>query len=308
METTYWQRLTKDINKHKGLMALAFPGLLFILVFYYLPIFGLVLAFKNYNYSDGILGSPWSGFDNFKFFFTSDAAYQVTRNTILLNLCFIILSTIFSVVFAILMFELGRKSVKVYQTAMFFPYFLSWVVVSYVTYALLNPEMGVVNMLLESFGMEAINFYFEPKYWPFILSFAYLWKSVGYALLIYYTGLMGIDRTYYEAAAIDGATRLQQVRKITLPLLTPLITLLTLLSIGKIFYSDFGLFYFIPANSGALYGTTEVIDTYVFRALRISGDIGMASAVGLYQSLVGFVLVLTVNAIVRKINKDNAIF
>ncbi|OXS59324.1 sugar ABC transporter permease [Cohnella sp. CIP 111063] len=308
METTYWQRLTKDINKHKGLMALAFPGLLFVLVFYYLPIFGLVLAFKNYNYSDGILGSPWSGFDNFKFFFTSDAAYQVTRNTILLNLCFIVLSTILSVVFAILMFELGRKSVKVYQTAMFFPYFLSWVVVSYVTYALLNPEMGVINMLLESFGMDEINFYFEPKYWPFILSFAYLWKSIGYALLIYYTGLMGIDRTYYEAAAIDGATRLQQVRKITLPLLTPLITLLTLLAIGKIFYSDFGLFYFIPANSGALYGTTEVIDTYVFRALRVSGDIGMASAVGLYQSLVGFVLVLTVNAIVRRINKDNAIF
>lgn len=229
---------------------------------------------------------------------------QVTRNTILLNLCFITLTNVVSIAFALMMYELSRKAIKLYQTALFFPYFLSWVVVSYVTYALLNPQFGIINQLFHT----EINWYMESKYWPVILTFAYLWKNVGYSSLIFYTGLMGIDKSYYEAAAIDGASKWQQVRNISIPLLKPLIILITLLQIGKIFYSDFGMFYFLTADSGALYSTTDVIDTYVYRALRVSGDIGMASAIGLYQSLVGFVLVLLMNYIVRKINKENAIF
>ncbi|WP_238327739.1 ABC transporter permease [Paenibacillus gorillae] len=298
----------REVIRNRGIISLAIPGLLFVIVFYYLPMFGLVLAFKDLNFSKGIWGSDWVGFNNFKFFFTSDAALEVTRNTIVLNLSFIAITNIMAVAFALLLFELSRKAVKLYQTTIFFPYFLSWVTVSYVTYALLNPELGVINHLFKMLGWEGISWYFEAKYWPFILSLAFLWKNVGYSMLIFYTGLLAIDKTFYEAAAIDGASKWQQIRKISIPLLTPLITLIVLLQIGRIFYSDFGLFYFLPADSGALYSTTDVIDTYVFRALRITGDTGMATAAGLYQSVVGFALVLTVNLIVRKFNKENAIF
>jgi len=298
----------REIFRKKELISLAVPGLLFVTIFYYLPMFGLVLAFKDLNFTKGIWGSDWVGFTNFKFFFTSDAALQVTRNTIVLNFVFIAITNLVSIVFALLLYELSRKAVKIYQTALFFPYFLSWVTVSYVTYALLNPELGVINRLLELFGWEGINWYFESKYWPTILSLAFLWKNIGYSTLIFYTGLLGIDKSYFEAASIDGASKFQQMRSISLPLLAPLITLIVLLQVGRIFYSDFGLFYFLPADSGALYGTTDVIDTYVFRALRVTGDTGMATAAGLYQSLVGFALVVTVNAIVRKANKENAIF
>ncbi|MBP1965351.1 ABC transporter permease [Paenibacillus aceris] len=303
-KNTVW----REIKRHKGLIGLAVPGLLFVIVFQYLPMFGLVLAFKDFNFGKGIWGSDWVGLNNFKFFFTSDAALQVTRNTILLNLGFIFITNVVSISFALMLFELSRKAVKLYQTTLFFPYFLSWVVVSYVTYALLNPQLGVINNVLRQFGFTDINWYMEAKYWPIILSLAYLWKNVGYSTLIFYTGLMGIDKSYYEAAAIDGASKWQQVRNISLPLTMPLIILITLLQVGKIFYSDFGMFYFLTADSGALYATTDVIDTYVYRALRVSGDIGMATAIGLYQSLVGFVLVITVNFIVRKVNKENAIF
>lgn len=296
------------VMRHKGLIGLALPGLLFVLVFNYLPMFGLVLAFKDFNFSKGIWGSDWAGLNNFKFFFTSDAAYQVTRNTLVLNLSFILITNIVSIAFALMLFELSRRAVKLYQTTLFFPYFLSWVVVSYVTYALLNPQMGVINHLLARLGRAEVNWYMEPKFWPVILCLAFLWKNVGYSTLIYYTGLMSIDKSYYEAAAIDGASQAQQIRNISIPLLTPLIVLIVLMQIGRIFYSDFGMFYFLTADSGALYETVDVIDTYVYRALRVTGDIGMATAVGLYQSLVGLILVLTANAIVRKINSENSIF
>lgn len=302
-------RSFREIRRHRGLIALALPGLFFVIVFQYLPMFGLVLAFKDFNFGKGIWGSDWVGFDNFKFFFTSQDAMQVTRNTILLNLSFIILTNAVSVAFALMLFELSRRAVKVYQTTLFFPYFLSWVVVSYVSYALLNPQLGVVNQLLKALGFAGdTNWYMEAKYWPFILTLAYIWKNVGYTALIYYTGLMSIDKSFFEAAAIDGASKWQQVKNISLPLLKPLITLLTLLAVGKVFYSDFGMFYFLTADSGALYSTSDVIDTYVYRALRVSGDIGMATAIGLYQSVIGFALVVTVNVIVRRINKENAIF
>lgn len=297
-----------DLAKNKGLFLLAIPGLLFVIIFYYLPMFGLVLAFKDFNFAKGIWGSEWSGFENFRFFFNSADALIVTRNTIALNFSFIVITSVVSVIFALLLFELSKRAVKVYQTTLFFPYFLSWVVVSYVTYALLNPELGVINQFLVKLKILGINWYFEPTYWPYILTIAYLWKSVGYSTLIYYTGLMSIDKSYFEAASIDGASKLQQMRTISVPLLIPLIILIVLLQVGRIFYSDFGMFYFLTADSGALYPTTDIIDTYVFRALRVSGDVGMATAVGLYQALVGFILVVTTNMMLRKFNKENAIF
>jgi putative aldouronate transport system permease protein len=207
-----------------------------------------------------------------------------------------------------LLFELSKKAVKVFQTILFFPYFISWVVVGYVTYILLNPSYGVINSILKTLHFAPINWYLTPKLWPFILVLVFLWKNVGYFVIIFYTGLLGIDSSYYEAAAIDGATKFQQTIKITIPLLAPLIIMIMLLQIGKIMYADFGLFYFIPRDIGSLYSAVDVIDTYVFRSLRVTGDIGMASAAGLYQSVVGCILVFLSNKIVKKYSEENALF
>jgi putative aldouronate transport system permease protein len=290
------------------LFALAVPGLLFLLAFYYAPLFGLVIPFKRMNYAKGIRGSDWIGFKNFEFFFKSQDAFRVTRNTLVLNFSFIIITLILTIILALLLFELSGRKVKVYQTAMFMPYFISWIVASYILYALLNPLMGVLPSMLKVLGTEAPNFYTTPKPWSFILITAYVWKNAGYMTLLFYASLMGIDSNQFEAAAIDGANKLRIVFHISIPFLVPVITLLAILQIGKIFYSDFGMFYFLTRDSGALYSATDVVDTYVYRALRITGDIGMASAAGLYQSIVGFLLVLGSNLIVRRINRESAIF
>ena len=301
-------RRTYSLTNNNTLLIMGAPALLLLLVFNYLPMLGIVIAFKDFHFDKGILGSDWAGLKNFEFFFTSDNAMRVTRNTLLLNGAFIITGTTLSVGLALMLFEMGHRAVKLYQTILFFPYFLSWVVVSYSVYALLSADYGAVNGLLELMGKEPILWYSEYKYWPAILIFANFWKFGGYYMLLFYTNLMGVDTSLYEAASIDGASKLQQVKHISLPMLTPLITMLTLLSIGRIFYSDFGMFYFLPKDSGALYPVTDVIDTYVFRALRNTGEIGMAAASGLYQSVVGFVLILASNLIVKKVNPENAIF
>lgn len=291
-----------------GLGFLALPGVLFLLAFSYAPLFGLIIPFKNIDYAKGIFNSDWAGFDNFKFFFSSQDAWRITRNTVLLNFMFIAVTLFLAVVFSLALFELGRRQVKLYQTCTFVPYFVSWVVASYILYAFLSPDMGVIPNMLESMGMDIPNFYNSPEYWPGILLFSYVWKNIGYMMLLFYATLMGIDTTQFEAAAIDGANKFQIVMKISIPFLVPTIILMALLQIGKIFYADFGMFYFLTKDSGTLYATTDVIDTYVYRALRVTGDIGMASAVGLYQSIVGFVLVLGSNLVVRKINRDSALF
>ncbi|MDR2629625.1 MAG: ABC transporter permease subunit [Spirochaetaceae bacterium] len=291
-----------------GLLVLGLPGLIFLLAFYYAPLFGLIIPFKRLNYAKGIWGSDWVGFKNFEFFFKSQDAVRVTRNTLGLNLSFIVFTLILAVTLALLLFSLSRKKVKIYQTAMFIPYFISWVVASYVLYALQNPVSGLLPNGLKQIGIELPNIYATPKYWPFILSASYIWKNVGYMTLLFYTALMGIDATQFEAAAIDGANALQITFRISIPFLVPVITLLAILQIGKIFYSDFGMFYFLTRDSGPIYSTTDVIDTYVYRALRLTGDIGMASAAGLYQSVMGFAAVLCSNLIVRRINRESAIF
>lgn len=294
--------------KNKELFFLSLPAIVFIFIFSYIPMFGVVIAFKNFRYDLGFLKSPWVGFENFKFLFQSQDAWRITRNTIGLNAIFIITTLIVSVIIALMLNELSRRSVKVYQTSMFFPYFLSWVVVTYVFVALFDIDLGLVNNILKGFGIEPIYWYSEPSYWPYLLTFATVWKQAGYYSIIYYTGIMGIDSSYYDAAAIDGAGKWQQVRRVTLPLLSPLIIIMLLLQLGTIFYADFGLFYQVTRDSGVLYPTTDVIDTYVFRALRSVGDIGMASAVGLYQSFVGFILVIISNWVVRRIDREKSLF
>jgi len=298
----------KDIKKNGELILLALPAVLYIFVFSYIPLYGLILPFKNYKYNLGFFKSPWVGFENFKFLFTSDMLFTITRNTILYNLVFIVVGGFVAVSLALMLFELSKRLVKIYQTVMFFPYFISWVVVSYIALAFLDMEHGLFNVILEAFGKEPVLWYSVPKYWPVILVLVNIWKGMGYGAILYYAGLMGIDNELFEAAKLDGASRLQQIRYVSLPMLKSLITIMVILQIGRIFYGDFGLFYNVTLDSSMIRSTSEVIDTYVYRSLRQLGDIGMASAAGLYQAIVGFVLVLLSNLAVRKINKDYALF
>ncbi|MBC8081483.1 MAG: sugar ABC transporter permease [Gorillibacterium sp.] len=300
----------REIIKNRVLYLLFLPGVLFLLAFNYLPMFGIIVAFKEMNYRDGILGSPWIAFKNFEFLFSTPDAWQITRNTVIYNGVFISLGLIVSVGLAIALSEiLSKRLAKAYQSILFLPYFLSWVVVSYIGYAFLSPELGLLNRsILEPLGLENINWYHEAKYWPYILTFFNLWKYTGWSVIVYLASITGIDPSYYEAAAIDGATRFQQIRKITIPMLIPMMTILTILSIGRIFSADFGLFFNVTLNSGIIQSTTSVIDTYVYNGLTRLGDVGMASAASVYQSVIGFILVLSTNFIVKKINPDNALF
>lgn len=295
-------------KKSLALTMLALPAILVIFVFSYIPMAGIFIAFKNVNYEQGIFRSPWVGFDNFSYFFTSSDAWMVIRNTLGYNFFFIVLGTLLSVIFALFLNEvISRKFLKMYQTFFFFPYFFSWIIVAYMAYSFIGPY-GIVTNWLEYLGFNSFDFYTETWIWPFLLTFINIWKGLGYTSIIFYAGILGISQEYFEAAAIDGATKFQIIRNITVPLLMPLITIMTLLSVGKIFYSDFGLFFFVPREVGQLYPVTQVIDTYVYRMLRQSGDIGMSSAVGLFQSLMGFVVVLISNYLVRRVNEENKLF
>lgn len=289
---------------------MALPGLVYLIINNYIPMSGIIIAFKNVNWRKGILASPWAGFSNFEYLFKTRDAWTITRNTICYNLVFIVLGTVMAIAIAILLNEIRSKKLKqVYQTVFLLPYLISIVVVSYLVFAMLSIDSGFINKsVLAALGRDSIAWYTEPKYWPFILVIVYLWKTFGYNSIIYYATLVGVDHSYYEAAAIDGATRWQQIRHVTLPALTPTIITLTLLSVGKIFYSDFGLFYQVPMNSGPLLDVTNTIDTYVYRGLIQLNDLGMSSAAGVYQSLVGFILVLAANKVVSCVDKDNALF
>ncbi|KKO50812.1 ABC transporter permease [Paenibacillus sp. DMB20] len=304
----------KKVVRNRFMLLMILPGTIWFLIFAYLPMFGTVLAFKDFRISpDGffasVFNSEWVGFKNFEYLFTTNDAYIITRNTILYNLAFIILGLIIAVGFAIMLSELvNKRTAKVYQTGMFLPHFLSWVIISYFAFTFLSVDKGTLNQIITYFGGEPISWYSESKYWPFIIIFVGIWKGVGYNSVIYLAAITGIDKSYYEAAVIDGASKWKQARYITIPLLKPLMIILTILAIGGIFRSDFGLFYQLPKDSGALYPVTNVIDTFVYRGLINMGDIGMSTAAGLYQSIVGLVLILVANYIVRKIEKDHAIF
>lgn len=306
---TFWDK----VKENWELIVLTLPGTIWFLVFAYLPMFGVIIAFKEWKINGGFLQSlitsEWVGFDNFKFLFASSDAWLITRNTVLYNLTFIILGIVLPVTLAILLNELlNEKLSKFYQSSMFLPYFLSWVVVSYCLFAFLSPEKGYLNNIITSFGGQRISWYTEPKYWVFIIIFMSQWKGVGYGTVIYLASICGIDESYFEAATIDGATKWQQIKYITIPSLKPVLIIMFITAIGGMFRADFGLFYQLPKNSGALYPVTNVIDTYVYRGLMNLGNIGMSSAAGLYQSFVGLILILVTNGIVRKIDNENAFF
>lgn len=300
----------KRIRRYLPLYLMMIPGAIYLIINNYLPMSGIVLAFKKYNFRDGIYKSPNVGLENFKFLFRTKDAWTITRNTLCYNLVFIILGTITSIIIAILLNEVkNEKLKKLYQTVILLPFLISIVIVSYLVYAFLNAETGFMNnTILRLLGKEGITWYMEAKYWPIIIVIVYLWKSFGYNCILYYSNLVGIDKDYYGAAAIDGAGRLKQTLYITLPCLKPTIIILTLMNISKIFYSDFGLFYQVSMNQGALIDVTNTIDTYVYRGLVKNSNIGMSAAAGLYQAFVGFILVVVANLIVRKIDKDSALF
>ncbi len=282
---------------------LALPVFLVIL-FKYVPMFGIIIAFKDYKYNLGIFGSEWVGLENFKFFFQSNDFFRITRNTLLLNGVFIFTGVLAAVTIAILLFELrSRTATKIFQTTMITPNFLSWVTVSYMVYALLNPRYGFINT---TFGLD-VNWYAEPDKWPGILTIANIWKHMGMDCILYYAALMGMDHSLIEAAEVDGANKWRKIVHIMLPTLVPILCINCILKIGSIFHADFGLFYNVPRNIGELYETTDVIDTYVFRTMRVVGDMGLSSAVGLMQSIIGFCMVMLTNAIVRKVSPDNSL-
>ncbi|MBE7059237.1 MAG: sugar ABC transporter permease [Ruminococcaceae bacterium] len=291
------------------LSLLLIPGIILLITFAYIPMLGIIIAFKDYRNNLGIFGSKWVGFKNFKFFFSSQDAWRIGRNTVGYGLMFIITGIIVSVFVAILLYEIkNRIALKFYQTTMILPHFLSWVIVGYITYILLEPNMGVINRIIQNFGGEGKQWYSTPKYWVGILPIVNLWKNVGLKCIMYYAALMGIDDQLFEAAEIDGANRFQQILHITLPSLIPIMTILTILDVGNIIKGDFGLFYTIPRDIGLLYPTTDIIDTYVYRGLRTGDDIGITTAVGLFQSVVGLIMVVGTNKIVKKISPENSLF
>ncbi len=297
------------LKDNLSLLLMTVPALAILFIFAYMPMPGIIIAFKNYNFGQGIFASDWVGLKNFEFLFSSGVAWRILRNTLGYNSLFIVTGLIASVGLALLLNEVRSHFLaRIYQSVAFFPYFISWIVAGVFAFALLNSDSGVINKMLESVGNEPVAWYSNARPWPFILIIANLWKSAGYGCIIYLAAMIGINPEYYEAADIDGASRAQKIRYITLPLLVPLMTLLTLMAIGRIFYADFGLFFYLVRGGGAILRATDVIDTYVFRALLSSNDVGMASSAGFFQAIMGFVLILITNTIIRRIDRERALF
>lgn len=301
--------LKKDIwidNMEYALLAL--PAVVLVFIFCYLPMYGVIIAFKNFNPNLGIWGSEWVGLSNFKFFFTSQDALRVTRNTILYNGGFIIIDLIMAVILALMFFNLRRRAlIKTYNTIVLIPKFMSMVLVAYIVYALLNPVSGVVNRMLELLGIQGVDWYSVPSAWPWVLTIVHIWLTVGMNSILYYSALMGIDTALFEVATIDGASKLQMITKICIPHLYSIMCITSILAVGGIFGGDFGLFYQVPRNIGSLYPTTDIIPTYVFRGLQ-DGNMSISAAIGFFQSLVGMILVIITNLIVKRISPENSLF
>jgi putative aldouronate transport system permease protein len=302
------RRRNHSVIDHRGLWLLAAPALLVVFVMQYMPLPGLIIAFKNYNYGLGIWGSDWSGLSNFGYLFAAGIAKRITINTVTWSVIFIALRHSSAILIALLLNEIGRRSVKLYQTVFFFPHFISWVIAAYLGAGILSADRGLLNQLIVAFGGEPQIWYSSPGAWRLILPIANTWKQFGYTAIIYYAALISMDPQMYEAAKVEGASRLQQALRISIPLLRPVMVILIMVNIGQIFRSDFGLFFQFTRDSAALYPVTDVIDTYVYRALIQLGDPGMAAAAGLYQSVVGLVLVLGSNKLVSRIDPDSRVF
>ena len=291
------------------LLVMMIPGVVYLFINNYIPISGLVIAFKRFNYQQGIWGSDWAGLSNFTYLFKTQDAFNIIRNTLCYNIVFIFLGQIVAITIAIMLYFLqGKTRKKFYQTVILIPYLISIVVVAYIVFGFLSQEHGVVNRLLMSLGLEPISFYTTTTWWPLIFIIVNLWKGFGYSSIVYYATVLGIDSGLYEAASIDGANIWKKVWHITLPGLKYTVITLVLMSLGGIMYSDFGLFYQVPMQSGLISSVTDTIDVYVYRALTQTNDIGRSAAAGFLQSVVGFALIMTVNGIVRKVEKDSALF
>lgn len=299
----------KEISRNKVLLLMLMPLIMVTVIFRYIPMGGVIIAFKDYNYRLGILGSPWCGFDNFEYLFKSGMLWNLTKNTLLYNTTFIVLGTFLKVLFAVLISEMvGKRTIRLMQSTMLLPHFISWVIVGGFAYSLLNYEFGVLNNYLEFFGFKRVDIYNTPSVWKYILVFVDMWKTVGYGTIFYLTAITGINPELYEAAYIDGAGLFQRIRTITLPLLTPTVIILVLLSLSGILSGNFQMFYQLIGTNGVLYKATDVIDTYVFRSLMVDKDFALSAAGGFYQQIVGFVLVISVNWLVRRYESDYALF
>lgn len=299
-------RVARRENFNLSLMVL--PGVLLFLVFNYLPMLGIVIAFKDYNPNLGIMESPWCGLDNFKFFFTSQDAARVIGNTVMYSVTFLIVDLVAGVGLALMFYNLrSRRALKFYNTVVILPRFMSAVIVAFIVYIILNPSYGIANQLIQMFGGEGVQWYMKPAYWPVILTITHVWQTVGMNSIIYYASLMGMDESLLEAAALDGANKWQQTWHVVLPHLIPVMVITTILAIGHLFSGDFGLFYQVPKDVGLLYSTTDIINTYTFRALQ-TGALEKSTAVGLFQSITGLLLVTGTNSIVRKISPENSLF
>lgn len=305
----FLQNLTYDLRHNKALLLMILPVLVYLLVFSYAPMVGSIIAFKSYNFSKGIFGSPWCGFNNFRFFFLSGKAWQVTKNTVLYNVAFIAVQNVLEITVAIFLSEIAKPRFKqVTQAAMFLPNFISWVVVGAIAYNLLSYDFGFINNVLSSMGMEKWDVYTNAGYWPGIFVFLSAWKHVGYGSIVYLAAIMGISTDIYESASLDGANEWQKIRYITLPGIKPTFVVLLILSIGNIFRGNFDMFYQLVGTNGMLYNATDVIDTYVFRSLLTTFEFGMSSAIGLYQSVLCCITLIATNMIIRRISPENALY
>lgn len=301
------QQKKEKIKNDLPLYLMMLPGMLYLIANNYLPMFGILLAFKRINYSIGIFKSPWVAFDNFEYLFKTKDAFIMIRNTLAYNAVWILMDLVIAVFIALCMNEIAqRKIAKVIQPIICFPSMVSAVILSFLVYAFLSQSYGYLNATI--FKDDPVQWYNTAKYWPFILTIVHIWQGAGQSSVIYMASIGGIDKSLYESARIDGATKLEQIRYITLPLLKPMITMMLLLSVGRIFNSDFGLFYQVPLGNGMLYETTQTIDTFVYRALMISNNVGQSSAASVFQAVIGFFLVLISNLMVRKINPENSLF
>lgn len=299
----------KDIIKNKFLYILALPGFTFLIIFAYVPLFGYLIAFEDFKLAGGIFGSRFVGLDNFRFFFGGHEWLKVTFNTVFLNGLFIVFGLGTSIILALLLNEIRNLLFKkISQSIVFLPYFISWLVVSFMTYSALNSTDGIVNKVLNYIGLESVQWYLRPEVWPALLTIIYVWKFSGYYSIIFLSAITGISAEYYESAKIDGATKIQQITSITIPLIRPTLIILILLGLGRIFYGDFGMIYGIVGDSGMLYSTTDVIDTYTFRSLRKLGNFSMSSAVTLYQSVMGLITIVFFNWISKRIDSYSSIF
>lgn len=301
-------RISGNIKDNWQLFILQLPALVLFFVFCYIPMYGVIIAFKDFNSNKGIWASPWVGLRNFKFFFASQDAARLIRNTVLYNLWFLLIGTFFAVLTALMLYNLRKRYlVKTYNTIMILPKFMSIVLISFIVYAILNPSSGIANNMLVAMGKEPIDWYSKPEAWPAILTIVHLWQNTGWSSIIYYAALMGINPELFEAAEIDGASKYLQTVKIAVPEIMSLITIQMILALGSTFQGDFGLFYQVPRDVATLYPTTDIINTYTFRAL-MSGSMSKSAAVGLMQSVVGIVLIVSVNLVVKKLSPENSLF